>query len=129
MSGSGRSGPSRPVSPWTSAAVLSSPPAAGDGRARGDRHVADAGQRADAQRVARDGLERPVAADGGDRAQVGERAAGCEEDRERVVVAGIAVEDERSGHGAGRSSQRRAARATSSAHASMSIAVASSTSA
>ena len=94
-------------------------------RAGGDRHVADAGQRADLQRVLGDRLEGAVAADRRDRPQVGERAAGREEDRERVVVAGVAVEDDRDAHVLRRSCHDRAACSTSSAQSSSDIAVAS----
>ena len=51
-----------------------------------DRHVADAGERADAARVERDLVERRVAADGRDRAQVERRVRGGEQERDRVVV-------------------------------------------
>ena len=67
----------------------------------------------------------PLPRDGGDRAQVGERAAGGEEDRERVVVTGVAVEDDRDAHALCRSCHARAACATSSAQSTSDIAVAS----
>ena len=80
-SGSGRSWPSSADSPWTSAAVSSARRAGR--RAGGDRDVADAGQRADAQRVQRDLVELAVAGDGRDRAQVELVARRGEQQRDR----------------------------------------------
>jgi hypothetical protein len=62
------------------------------------RDVADPGQRADAQRVPGDLVELAVAGDGRDRAEVELRARGGEQQRDRVVVAGVAVDDARPGH-------------------------------
>ena len=95
------------------------------GGAGGDGDVADARERADLQRVAGDGLQRAVAADGGDRPQVGERTARREQDRERVVVAGVAIEDDGDAHALRRSSHASAARSMSSAQSSSDMAVAS----
>jgi hypothetical protein len=65
--------------------------------ARGDRDVRPTGERQDPERVAGRRVETRVAADGRDPEQVDLRPRDREEDRERVVVAGIAVQDDRPG--------------------------------
>ena len=63
-----------------------------------DGHVLAAGQREHAQRVARRRLERQVARDRREREQVELRARQREQDRDGVVDARVAVDDERRGH-------------------------------
>ena len=104
--GSGSAGPSRPDSPWTCAAVRSLPPsgasapaATGTSRAPGElEHV---------ERVARRLVERLVAGDGRDRAQLDLGRGEREQDRDRVVVAGVAVDDDRACSQAARPPRRR----------------------
>ena len=87
-------GPSSPLSPWTWAATVSSrverPVGAG-----GDGHVRPADEVEHAQRVRGRLLERLVAVHGRDAEHLELRARECEQQRDRVVVAGIAVEDDR----------------------------------
>ena len=65
------------------------------GGARRDRDVGPAGQRQHAQRVVRGGRSGAVARDGRHRQQLQLRPGDAEDHRERVVVPGIAIEDER----------------------------------
>jgi hypothetical protein len=67
-------------------------------RARGDRHPGHTRERADAQGVLRHRRELAVAADRRDRAQIGVGIARREEDREGVVVPGVAVQHDRGRH-------------------------------
>ena len=60
-----------------------------------DRDVGSPGELEDAERVRRGLLERLVSGDGGDRRELDLGRGEREEDRDRVVVAGIAVEDDR----------------------------------
>ena len=96
--GSGRSGPSRPVGPWTCSAVTSfrahRPLAAGI-----DRHVGAPGQLDDLEGVPRVLGEADIAGDGDDAEDVellrrGQR----KEERHGVVLAGIGVDDDLSRH-------------------------------
>ena len=63
------------------------------------RHVLPPGQREHAQGVARRRLERQVARDRREREQLDLRAREREQDCDRVVDAGVAIDDERRGHG------------------------------
>ena len=92
--GGGRSGPSRPVSPWTSAATersrtsgRSAPAATGD--------VSPADELEHADRVRGRLLERLVAGDRRHAEQLDLRAREREQERDRVVMAGVAVEQDR----------------------------------
>ena len=68
-------------------------------RAGGDGDVGPAREGQDAQRVAGRRLERRVPADRRDAEQVDLGSRDREEDGERVVVPGVAIEDDRPGHG------------------------------
>ena len=92
--GSGRSAPSRPLSPWNSTGVQVSRRSARSAPAR-HRDVVPAEQGQDAQRVARRVGQRRVAADGRDPQQLQLRAREGERDRQGVVVARVAVQDDR----------------------------------
>ena len=63
------------------------------------RHVLPARQREHAQGIARRRLERQVARDRRQREQLDLRAREREQDRDRVVHTGVAIDDERRGHG------------------------------
>ena len=67
-------------------------------RARGDRDVGAAGELEHLERVAGRLVERLVARDRRDAAQLHLRRREREQDRDRVVVAGIAVDDDRGAH-------------------------------
>ncbi len=67
-------------------------------RAGRDRDVGATDEVEHAQRIRRRLLERLVAVDGGDPEQLDLRAREREEQRDRVVVPGIAVEDDRNAH-------------------------------
>ncbi len=95
--GSGSSGPSRPLSPWTCAAVRSVAPQRRVG-ARRDRDVAASGDLERDERVAGRLVERLVAGDGRDADQLDLGRREREQDRDRVVVAGVAVDDDRRAH-------------------------------
>jgi enoyl-CoA hydratase/carnithine racemase len=69
--------------------------------ARRDRDVCAAGELEHAERVGRGLLERLVAPDGGDAEQLDFRAGEREQDRDRVVVPGVAVEEDRDRSGDG----------------------------
>ena len=71
------------------------------GRTRRHRHAGQPRQRHDRPRVARDLLELGVAADGRHRPQVDGIPARGEQDGDRVVVAGVAVEQDGLGRGIG----------------------------
>ena len=104
--GGGSSGPSSPLSPWTCAATDGGAHERPLGAGR-DRHVAATGELEHAQRVRRRLVERLVAGDGRDAEQLELGRGEREQERDRVVVAGVAVEDDR----------RRCSAATSSTSA------------
>ena len=89
--GAGKSAPSRPLAPWTKPAWRGS---ATSGRSAPEwtSTSSPSKSRIDTGVVGRP-FERCVAGDGRDAEQVG--VAGGDDDRHRVVVAGIAVEDDR----------------------------------
>ena len=89
--GVGRSAPSSPDSPWTNGAKWVGS-TSGRSLPGVDRHV-DPEQVAHHERVPGGPLERRIPGDGGDADQVGEAGGG--DDRHGVVVARIAVEDDR----------------------------------
>ena len=91
--GAGSAGPSMPLSPWTYSATNGSRQS-GRGRADGDRHVGAADELEQLQRVDRRLLERLVAVDGRDADELDLRAREREQERDRVVVAGVAVEED-----------------------------------
>ena len=65
----------------------------------GERHAGDAADAGDRDRVAGDLLEGLVPGDGGHREQLDLRAAVGEQQRDGVVVPGVAVEEDLAGHG------------------------------
>ena len=67
-----------------------------------DRHVGPAEQREDPERVARRLAQPDVAADGRDAQHLELRPGERQRDREGVVVAGVAVQEDGDGHGYGR---------------------------
>ena len=67
-------------------------------RAPGERHARDTGHTGDGERVARHLFDRLVAHDRRDGEQVDVGAAMGEQHRDRVVMAGVAVEDDLLGH-------------------------------
>jgi hypothetical protein len=69
------------------------------GRSRGERHSGDSGDAGDRKRVAGDLLQSLVADDGGHAHQLDVGIAPGEQHRHRVVVAGVAVEDDLRRHG------------------------------
>ena len=99
--GSGRSAPSSPLSPWTSSAI-SSGRSSGAAAPAATGHVRPAEQREHAQRVAGRLAQADVAGHGRDAQHVELRAGERERDRERVVVARVAVEQDRDARGYGR---------------------------
>ena len=90
----GSVGPSRPLSPWTCDATVSSRVERAIGAGR-DRDVGAAGEVEHAQRIRRRLLERLVAVDRGDAENLDLRAREREEQCDRVVVPRVAVEDDR----------------------------------
>ena len=65
----------------------------------GERHAGDAADAGDRDRVAGDLLEGLVPGDGGHRDQFDFRASVGEQQRDGVVVPGVAVEEDLAGHG------------------------------
>ncbi len=91
--GSGRSAPSSPLAPWTSGAVSSGRMSGWGGpAATGTSGRSEQGE--DTQRVARRVREGGVAADRGDAQHLELRPGEGERDRQGVVVAGVAVDDD-----------------------------------
>ena len=99
--GSGRSAPSSPLSPCTSSAISRGRIERGGGACR-NRDVRPVEQREHPQRVARGLAQADVAADGRDAEDLELRAGERQGDRERVVVARVAVEQDRDPRGYGR---------------------------
>ena len=93
----GSAGPSRPVSPWTLAANrrAGGPGAVGSGRDGTSARPASSSTR---KRIRGRLLERLVAGDGRDAEQLDLGAGEREQERDRVVVAGVAVDDDRRAH-------------------------------
>ena len=92
--GGGRSTPSSPVSPCASAATTSSP-ASGPVRAGGDADVRSARELEHAERVRGRLVECLVPRDRRHAEDVELRAAQGEKERERVVLARVAVDEDR----------------------------------